>query len=305
LSLFFKNEYPTHPNTDQELHSIILGHGFDPKPSHITCFEALRTKVEDEVSRLNAANSVSLKMTLSDDLLRQIATFSKALSRNKSHLLVSSPSGYHRYCTFRLISSMMRHTFWEFDAKLQSRDVLNEIIGRIYLTVGGEQDKALMVVKIDLLKPWDSDVCAMLSHLHCLISTGDPGNTVSAEERRKVMEIAVKVHALVRHPAVKRKTVRIERVDVEHRHASLPGLGAPCGIGQGVHLHPAAAIALHAVASAADNEQMGAVGRAIEHHIHGQRLALIMRDVNESDPSAPLDLAQLGAHMLAQFQIKR
>lgn len=190
LSLFFKNEYPTHPNTDQELHCIILDHGFDPKPSHITCFEALRTKVEDEVSQLNAANSVSLKMTLSDDLLRQIATFSKALSRNKSHLLVSSPSGYHRYCTFRLISSMMRHTFWEFDAKLQSRDVLNEIIGRIYLTVGGEQDKALMVVKIDLLKPWNSDVCAMLSDLHCLISTGDPGNTVSAEERRKVMEIA-------------------------------------------------------------------------------------------------------------------
>ena len=63
-------------------------------------------------------------------------------------------------------------------------------------------------------------------------------------------------------------------MNVKHRHTSGLRLGTPGGVGQGVHLHPAAAIALDAVAGAADNEQVRTVGRAVKHHIHGQSLAL-------------------------------
>ena len=48
---------------------------------------------------------------------------------------------------------------------------------------------------------------------------------------------------------------------------------------------------------------------AVVHHRdavgHGQRLALIVGDVDEGDADALLDRAQFGAHVLAQPQIER
>ena len=38
---------------------------------------------------------------------------------------------------------------------------------------------------------------------------------------------------------------------------------------------------------------------------HGQRLALVVGDVDEGDADAPLNRAQLGAHVLAEFQVQR
>ena len=52
------------------------------------------------------------------------------------------------------------------------------------------------------------------------------------------------------------------------------GLRPPGGMAQRVHLHAAAAKALHAVAGAADDEQPLGVGRAVQHHVGGQGLAV-------------------------------
>jgi hypothetical protein len=191
LRLFYQNVYPTNPNSDQELHWFSFGTGLNPHPSTIASCETTREWIEEEISRFNNTNSPPLKIHLSNDLIRQMASFAKALSRNGSHLLVSSPSGYHKYGSFRLLSSMLRYTFWEFDLKLQSRDSLNEIIGRLYLAVGAEQDKALMYVNIDFNHLWDAETLSMLSDLHSLIETGDPANMISYEDRRKVVEIAL------------------------------------------------------------------------------------------------------------------
>ena len=57
----------------------------------------------------------------------------------------------------------------------------------------------------------------------------------------------------------------------------------------------------------------GAVADLVDHAVahdrnpvgHGQRLALVVGDVDEGDADPSLNGAQLGAHVLAQFQVER
>ena len=90
----------------------------------------------------------------------------------------------------------------------------------------------------------------------------------------EIDEVAVEVDVLVRHPAQKRKAMRIERMHVQHRHALRSRLLAPFDVVQRKHLHAAAAQALHAVTTTADDQQALGIGRTIEHHIHRQLFAL-------------------------------
>ena len=92
-----------------------------------------------------------------------------------------------------------------------------------------------------------------------------------------VLEIAVQVHVLMRGTAQVRKTVGIQRMHVEHRHAGRPRLRAPFLVVQRKDLHTAAAVAFDAVAGAADDEQLLRICRAISRHVHGERLAVAPR----------------------------
>ena len=71
-----------------------------------------------------------------------------------------------------------------------------------------------------------------------------------------------------------RKTVRVERMDVKHGHALGFGRCAPGAVMQGMDLHAGAAITLDTVASAADDQKLLGIGCAIQHHVHGQGLAV-------------------------------
>ncbi len=100
---------------------------------------------------------------------------------------------------------------------------------------------------------------------------------VDRQGAAEILEIAVQVHVLVRGAARVREAVRIQPVDVEHRQPRIPGPRAPRRVVQREHLHPAAAMALHAVAGAAQDEQAVRIGRPVAHHVHRQRLAFAAR----------------------------
>jgi hypothetical protein len=107
-------------------------------------------------------------------------------------------------------------------------------------------------------------------------SRGHPAvGRVVGQGLAEVVEVAVQVHVLLRHAAPVREAPGVERVDVEHRHAGGAGLGAPFGVMQREHLHAAAAVALHAVAGAADDQQAFAAGLAVERHVHRELLAVL------------------------------
>jgi len=97
---------------------------------------------------------------------------------------------------------------------------------------------------------------------------------VHRQRLAEVVEVAVQVHVLLRHAAQVREAVGIQRVDVQHRHASLARLGAPFGVAQREHLHAAAAKTLDAVAGAADDQQPLAVGIAVERGVQRQLFVL-------------------------------
>lgn len=90
----------------------------------------------------------------------------------------------------------------------------------------------------------------------------------------KALEVAVQVHVFVGHTAAVRKAVRVQRVDIQHRHLSLAGVRQPGGIAQRRHLNARAAMPLHTVAGAADDQQLVSTRRTVAGHVHGQSLAL-------------------------------
>ncbi|MCY1166617.1 hypothetical protein D9M73_65630 [compost metagenome] len=97
---------------------------------------------------------------------------------------------------------------------------------------------------------------------------------VDRQRLREVLEVAVQVHVFMRGAPDMRKTVGVERMDIQHRDALCLGLGTPLGVMQRKHLHTGAAITFHAVAGAADNQQRTGIGRPVAHHVHGQDLAV-------------------------------
>jgi energy-coupling factor transporter ATP-binding protein EcfA2 len=115
-----------------------------------------------------------------------------------------------------------------------------------------------------------------------------PVRGIDRQGLRKVVEVAVQVHVFLGHAPDVRETVRVQRVDVEHGHALGAGFFAPLGVVQRKHLHAAAAIAFHAMAGAADDEQAVGVGGAVTHHVHGQGLAVapFQRDADGSGCAA-------------------
>jgi hypothetical protein len=100
---------------------------------------------------------------------------------------------------------------------------------------------------------------------------------VGRQALAEVLEVTVQVHVLVRDAAHMRKAVRVQRMDVQHRHARCLGLGAPVAVMQGKHLHTAAAVALHPVAGAADDQQLLGIRRAVQHYVHRQGFAVASR----------------------------
>ena len=97
---------------------------------------------------------------------------------------------------------------------------------------------------------------------------------VVRQRLREVLKVAVDVHVFVGHAPHMRKPVRVERVDVEHRHTLGFGGCTPSGVLQGMDLHARAAITLHPVAGAADDQQRLGVGGTVEHHVHGERFSV-------------------------------
>ena len=93
----------------------------------------------------------------------------------------------------------------------------------------------------------------------------------------KVLKVAVQVHVFLRDAALIRKTMRVKGVHIQYGHALGMGLGPPSSVSQRVHLHAAAAKALHTMASAGDDQQPLGVGRAVQHHVGGQGLAVAAR----------------------------
>jgi hypothetical protein len=94
---------------------------------------------------------------------------------------------------------------------------------------------------------------------------------------REILEIAVQVDVFLRDTAQVRKTVRVERVDIEHRHTETGCPLAPFVILQGSHLHAAAAEPLDAVAPAGHYQQVAGIRRPGQGHIHGQGFAVAPR----------------------------
>ena len=90
----------------------------------------------------------------------------------------------------------------------------------------------------------------------------------------EILEVAVQVHVLVRGAPDMRKTVGVERVHVQNRHALRTGVITPFMVMQREDLHARAAIALDAMAGAADDEQGLGVHRAIARDVHGQYFAI-------------------------------
>ena len=86
----------------------------------------------------------------------------------------------------------------------------------------------------------------------------------------EVVEVAVEIDVFVRGAPNVREAVRVERMDVEHRHAGIARLGSPLGVVQRKHLHAAAAVALHPVAGAAHHQQLVCATGAVQSHVHGQ-----------------------------------
>jgi hypothetical protein len=70
------------------------------------------------------------------------------------------------------------------------------------------------------------------------------------------------------------KTVGIERVEVEHSNAETAGMLAPLRVLQRGYLYAAAAEAFHAVARAADDQQLVRTGVAFANDVHRKRLAV-------------------------------
>ncbi len=103
------------------------------------------------------------------------------------------------------------------------------------------------------------------------LGVGGVGRQLTVE----VVEVAVQVDVLVRGAAPPREAVGVQRVHVEQRHAGGMRLLAEAGVGQQRALHARAAVALDAVAGAADQQHCGRVGRAVAHDIHRERLAVL------------------------------
>jgi hypothetical protein len=97
---------------------------------------------------------------------------------------------------------------------------------------------------------------------------------VDGQGLAEVLEVAVEVHVFVRDPAQVREAIGVERMQVEHGHALRMRRRAPISVMQRVHLHAAAAKALHAMAGAADDQQLVGIRRAITRHVQCQRFAL-------------------------------
>ena len=76
----------------------------------------------------------------------------------------------------------------------------------------------------------------------------------------EILKIAIEIDIFLRHAANVREAIRIERMNIEHGHASSFGFFAPFCIMQRKHLHTRAAIAFHAVASAAHDQHLFGIG---------------------------------------------
>jgi hypothetical protein len=101
-----------------------------------------------------------------------------------------------------------------------------------------------------------------------------PIRRVGRQRAREILEVAVQVDVFLRDATQVREPVRVERMDVQHRD-TVPGcVRMPFFVVQGVHLHPAAAIALDAMAGTGHHQQMPRIRRPGQRHIHGQGLAV-------------------------------
>ena len=117
----------------------------------------------------------------------------------------------------------------------------------------------------------------------------------------KVLKVTVQVDVFLRHAALVRKTMRVEGVHIQHGHALGVSLPPPGGVAQCVDLHAAAAKALHTMAGAADNQQLLGIGRAVQHHVSGQGLAVAagqrVRVRLHRQPGAGRSRQKLGARL--------
>ena len=78
----------------------------------------------------------------------------------------------------------------------------------------------------------------------------------------------------MRGAAHMRKAIGIERMDIQNGNALGAGFFTPLRIMQGKHLHTTAAIPLHTMTGAGQDQQLVRIRSAVQCHIHRQRLAI-------------------------------